>query len=123
MQELTEQLRVMQTRLGHAELALAEASREAQARREEAAALRQVLDAAGATLAQVRAELAASEQAHEALERSLRAKLQSPRGQEIHNREAKAPGPKVGRHLGLTNRARDQVPAGGPKSVKWWAGT
>ncbi|MGI4747282.1 MAG: hypothetical protein ACRYFY_14770, partial [Janthinobacterium lividum] len=41
VQELTEQLRVTQTRLGHAELALTEADRKAEVRQEEAASLRQ----------------------------------------------------------------------------------
>ena len=45
VQELTEQMRAAQTRLGHAELAAGEALKLAQARQAEAASLRQTLDA------------------------------------------------------------------------------
>ncbi len=63
VQLLVEQLEAITTRLGHAELVAGEASRTAQARQEEAAGLRLALDTAETTLAQVRAQLAASEQA------------------------------------------------------------
>ena len=120
VQELTEQLRATQTRLGHAELALQEAGREAQVRQEEAAGLRHALDAAEATLAQVRADLAASEQAREELEQGQpAARHPNPRSPV---QEDKAIRRKVGRPLGSTNRVRDQVPAGEPEPVKWWAG-
>ncbi len=107
VQELTEQLRATQTRLGHAELALREAGREAQARQEEAAGLRQALDAAEATLAQVRAELAASERAREELERSRHATRQPDPGPRARSGRH-ATRRKVGRPLGSTNRVRDQ---------------
>ncbi len=121
MQELTEQMRATQTRLGHAELALREAGREAQARQAEAASLRQTLDAAEATLAQVRAELAASERARVELERRREATQQpSPTTNE---RDGIATRRKVGRPLGSTNnRLRDQTSASQPPPVKWWAG-
>ena len=47
VQELTEQLRATQTRLGHAELAAGEATRAAHARQEEAAALLPIFRPAG----------------------------------------------------------------------------
>lgn len=120
VQVLTEQLRATQTRLGHAELALGEAGRAAQARQEEAAGLRQALDAAEATLAQLRAELAASERAREEPER---------RQPTVRHSSAEADAPtgvatrhKVGRPLGSTNRIADQMPASEPEPVKWWMG-
>jgi hypothetical protein len=73
MQELTEQLRATQTRLGHAELVASEATRTAHARREEAADLRLALNEAEAALAQVRAELAANERAREELAHPIHA--------------------------------------------------
>ena len=118
--ELTEQLRATQTRLGHAELALQEAGREAQARQEEAAGLRQALDAVEATLAQVRAELAESEQAREALDRSQPVILRLHAGSENQARESVAPRRKIGRPLGSINRVRDQISANEPEPVKWW---
>ena len=119
VQELTAQLRAMQTRLGHAELALRQAGREAQVRQEEAASLRQALDTAEATLAQVRAELAASERARGTLERSRQATRHS--GADADNQGDTRARRKVGRSLGSTSHARDQVPASGPEPVKWWA--
>ena len=120
VQELTEQLRATQTRLGHAELALGEATRTAQARQEEAAGLRQVLDAAEATLAQVRAELAASERERQSLEQ--RQIVARDPGSKKQVRGDTATGRKVGRPLGSTNRVRGQGPASEPKPVKWWVG-
>ena len=120
VQELTEQLRAVQTRLGHAELVLQEASKEAQARQEEAAGLRHARDATEATLTQVRAELAASEQAREALEQSRCAKRH--RDPEVEGREDTATRRKVGRPPGSSNRFRNQAPASEPEPVKWWAG-
>ncbi len=120
VQMLTEQLRATQTRLGHAELALDEAGKVAQARQEEVADLHQALDAAEATLAQVRVELAASERAHDELNRHR----PTPRhpGPEADAPTAVAIRRKVGRPFGSTNRARDQIPASEPKPVKWWTG-
>ncbi len=119
VQELTEQLRAVRTRLGHAELALQEAGREAQARQEDAAGLRQALGMAEATLAQVRAALVASEQAREALERSREATRCSSAAAD--ERDGTASRRKVGRPLGSASRLRNQVPAGEPEPVKWWA--
>lgn len=120
LQELTEQLRATQTRLGHAELALAEAGREARARQEEAAELRQALNTAEATLAQLRAELAASKQAREGLERRREAtRHSSPRADE---RDGAVIRRRVGRPLGSTNRVCNQAPTGEAAPVKWWAG-
>ena len=120
VQELTDQLRATQTRLGHAELALSETNRMAQARQEEAAGLRQTLDAAEATLAQMRVELAASEKARMELEQRRNTT------RDTNSRAAKRDGTavlrKVGRPLDGTNRMRDQGPASEPKPVKWWAG-
>ena len=120
VQELMEQMRAAQTRLGHAELAAGEALKLARARQEEAAGLRQILDAAEATLAQVRAELAASEQARERLERQG----QTPQrpGSEADNRGDAATRRKVGRPLGSTSRIRDRASCREPAPVKWWAG-
>jgi hypothetical protein len=119
-QELTDQLRVAQTRLGHAELAASEASRTAQARQKETAGLRQALDAAEATLAQVREEWAASEEAREELERRREA-TRHP-SLEVNERDDTATRRKVGHPFGSINRARDQGSANEPKPVKWWAG-
>ena len=119
VQELTEQLRATQTRLGHAELARQEGGREAQARQEEAAGVRQTLDAAETALAQVRMELAASEQVREELERRREA-ARHP-GATTDEQDDAAIHRKVGRPLGSTNRSREQVTASEPEPVKWWA--
>ena len=119
VQELTEQLRATQTRLGHAELALGEATRAAHARQEEAVGLREALDTTEAALAQVRAELAASKKTREQLEQGRPAACQpNPRSPA---REDIAIGRKVGRPLGSTSRVRDQALGGEPEPVKWWA--
>lgn len=97
-----------------------EASRTAQARQEEAAGLHRALDTAEAALAQVRAELAASERAREELEQR-RDVTQHP-NRKADERDDTAVRRKVGRPLGSTKRARDQVPASEPAPVKWWAG-
>ena len=120
VQVLTEQLQATRTRLGHAELVSGEASRAAQARQEEAAGLRRALATAEAALAQVRAELAASERAREELERHRDAMRHINR--EAHERDDTAVRRRVGRPLGSTSRVRDQVPASEPAPVKWWAG-
>ena len=120
VQELAEQLRATQTRLGHAELVASEATRAAQARQEEAAGLRRTLDAAEAALAQVRAELAASERMREDLEqRRVATRLCVPAG---HDREDAPTRRRVGRPLGSTNRVRSQEPGSEPEPVQWWAG-
>ncbi len=120
VQELTDQLRTAQTRLGHAELALGEADRKTQVWQEEAAGLRQALDAAETTLVQLRAELAASEQAREELEqRRDTTRLPSL---EANGGQGTATRRKVGRPLGSTNSARDQAAAGELEPVKWWRG-
>ena len=119
MQELTDQLRATQTRLGHAELAADEATRAARAWQEEASDLRRALDAAEAILAQVRAELSATELAHEELHRCPPAARQP--GPQSHAREDTGSRRRAGRPLGSTKRARDQMPAGEPEPVKWWA--
>ncbi len=120
VQVLTEQLQATRTRLGHAELVAGEASRTAQARQEAAAGLRRALDTAEAALAQVRAELAASERAREELERHRAA--MEPINREADERDDAAVRRRVGRPLGSTRRVRDQVPAREPTPVKWWAG-
>ncbi len=120
VQELMDQLRATQTRLGHAELASSEAIRTAQSRQEEAASLRHTLDAAEATLAQVRAELAASERAREELAQRRHATRHL--GPEADEQEYTATRRKTGRPLGPTNRTRDQGPACEPEPVKWWMG-
>ena len=120
VQELTEQLLATQTRLGHAELALQEAGREAQGRQEKAAGLRRALDAVEATLAQVRAELAASERVRKDLERSRCAKHHPD--PEVDGREDTATRRKVGRPLGSSDRFRNHAPASEPEPVKWWVG-
>lgn len=96
--ELTEQLRAMQTRLGHAELALEESK---------------------AALALARAELASHRQAGE-----LPAHPMQPTRQPRQSRDAQSASVrrKVGRPLGSTNRARTQQQTGEPEPVKWWAG-
>ena len=120
VQELTEQLRAMQTRLGHAELVASEATRLGQVRQEAAAGLRLALDAAETALAQVRVELAASERAREELaQRQAAIRLASPPS---HDREDVSTRGRVGRPLGSTNRVRDQAPDSEPEPVKWWAG-
>ena len=120
VQELAEQLRATQTRLGHAELALQEATRAAQARQEEAAGLRWALDAAEAALTQVRVELAASERSRKELEQQRATTLLSvPAG---HDREDAPTRRRVGRPLGSTNRIRDDASGNDPAPVKWWAG-
>ncbi len=108
VQELTEQLRTALTRLGHAELALAEAGRAAQARQDEAAGLRQALDAAETALAQARAELVASERARE-----VRVPV-SQKDDASHR--------KVGRPLGSYGPARREATASKQEPVKWWTG-
>ncbi len=120
MQELTDQLRATQTRLGHAELAASEATRAARAWQEEAGSLRRALDAVEANAAQVRAELVATELAQEELRRSPPAACQL--GLQSHAREDTGSRRRAGRPLGSTSRARDQMPAGEPEPVKWWAG-
>ena len=120
LQELTEQLLATRTRLGHAELALGEAGRTAKARQEEGAALRLALDVAEASLAQVRAELAANERERQKLEQ--RQIVAHDPGAKKQARADTATGCKAGRPLGSTNRVRDQEPASEPKPVKWWAG-
>lgn len=117
VQELTEQLRSTQTRLGHAELALREAGREAQARQEEAAVLHRSLNAAKTTLAQVRAELAASERAQEELARSPRATLRA--GLEVEAPEDTPARRKVGRRFGAITCVQEQEFTGEPTPVKW----
>ena len=117
---LTEQLQATRTRLGHAELVAGEASRTAQARQEEAACLRLALDTAEATLAQVRAALAASEQSREELMRHRGA--MRPINREADERDDTVARRRVGRPLGSTKRVRDQVPASEPTPIKWWAG-
>ncbi len=120
VQELTEQLRSTQTRLGHAELARNEAEKAARERQREVADLRQALGAAEAALAQVRAELVASERAREELERRQEAaRTVRPKADERDDAIARR---KVGRPIGSTNRVRDQEPGDEPKPVKWWAG-
>ncbi|MGI4798511.1 MAG: hypothetical protein ACRYG8_31600 [Janthinobacterium lividum] len=120
VQELTEQLRSTQTRLGHAELARNEAEKAARERQQEAADLRQALGAAEAALAQARAELVASERAREELER--RQETVPPSRPKADERDDAATRRKVGRPFGSTNRVRDQEPGNDPKPVKWWAG-
>ena len=120
VQELVEQLRATQTRLGHAELVASEATRAAHARQEETIGLRLALDEAEATLVQVRAELAASERARKELEGRQNA-THHP-GLQTHARENDTIRRKVGRPLGPTNRVHDQKPDSEPEPVKWWAG-
>lgn len=123
LDEVTDQLRAMQTRLGHAELALTEAAGAARASQDNAAALRQALQGSRAQLEQVRAELSASERSREALEHQL--ELARYRGPEIREASAVPSAPahrKVGRPLGSTKLARIQDHAREPAPVKWWAG-
>ncbi|MGI4800373.1 MAG: hypothetical protein ACRYG8_41345, partial [Janthinobacterium lividum] len=120
VQVLTEQLQATRTRLGHAELVASEASRTVQARQEEAGGLRRALDTAEAALAQVRAELAASERAREELVRHRDALR--PIGGEADERDDTAVRRRVGRPLGSTRCVRNQAPASEPAPVKWWAG-
>ncbi|MGI4801535.1 MAG: hypothetical protein ACRYG8_47415 [Janthinobacterium lividum] len=120
VQVLTEQLQATRTRLGHAELVVGEASRTAQALQEEAAGLRRALDTADTVLAQVRAELAASEQARGELVRHRNAIR--PIDREADECSDLAVRRRVGRPLGSTRRTRDQLPASEPAPIKWWAG-
>ena len=120
VQELTDQLRAMQTRLGHAELAASEALRTAQTWQQEAVRLRHSLDCAETALAHLRAELAASEQAREVLERRREAtRHPDPRNNASEDTATRR---KVGRPLGSTNRSRDHTSGLEPEPVKWWAG-
>ena len=120
VQVLTEQLQATRTRLGHAELVAAEVSRMAQARQEEATRLQRALDTAKAALAQVRAELAVSEQAREELVRQRNAMPHINREADKCNDTAVHR--RVGRPLGSTERVCNQVPVREPTPVKWWAG-
>ena len=120
VQELTEQLRATQTRLGHAELVASEATSAAHVRQEEAAGLRLALNAAEAALAQVHRELAASKRACEELEQ--RRVMTGPSSPVSHDREPAPTRGRVGRPLGSTNRVRDQALGNEPEPVKWWAG-
>ena len=119
VQELTEQLRATQTRLGHAELVLGEATRTAHARQEEAVGLREALDTAEAALAQVRVELVASELAREELQQRLDVTRHLSRKTE--ERGDAAVRRKVGRPLGSTRRVCDQMLASEPTPIRWWA--
>lgn len=118
VQELTEQLRATLTRLGHAELALAEATRATQARQEEAAGLRRALDTAEAALAQLRAELAASERVCEDKTQRRAATLHFSQAtgdlKDIVLRR------KVGRPLGSFGHARREAAANEVEPVTWW---
>ncbi len=96
--DLTEQLRAVQTRLGHAELALEESK---------------------AALALARAELAANRQEDEPQRHPVRPTRQPRPGREAQDASVRR---KVGRPLGSTNRARTQQQTGEPEPVKWWAG-
>ncbi len=96
--DLTEQLRAMQTRLGHAELALEESK---------------------AALTLARAELAANRQEDEPPRHPVRSTRQPRPGREAQDASVRR---KVGRPLGSTNRARSQEQGGEPEPVKWWAG-
>ena len=120
MQELTDQLRAVQTRLGYAELVASEATRLGQVRQEEAAGLRLALDAAEAALVQVRAELAASERTREGL--AQRRTALRPSSPKPLDREDAPTHRRIGRPLGSTNRVREQVPDSEPEPVKWWSG-
>lgn len=90
--------RATQTRLEHAELVAGEATRTAQARQKEADGLRCALDEAEATLAQVRAELAAGEQGRNGLEQR-RDTTRHP-SQERDGQDDTAARRKTGRPLG-----------------------
>ena len=116
--ELTGQLRATQTRLGHAELALAEAIRMARTGQEEVADLRQALEAAEAALAHVRAELTASEQARMELEQ-LRVTKEHP-GLGTSGHDDTVPRRKVGRPLSLTKRVPARASSIEPQPVVWW---
>lgn len=96
--DLTEQLRAVQTRLGHAELALEESK---------------------AALALARAELAANRQEDEPSRHPVRSTRQPRPGREAQDAPVRR---RVGRPLGSTNRARSQEQGGEPQPVKWWAG-
>ncbi len=120
LQELTDQLRATQTRLGHAKLALGEAVRTAQARQEELAGLRKSLDEAETTLVELRAGLKASKPGRQRLE-ELGDETRHP-GSQGDEHQPMAIRRKRGRPLGSTNLVRDQVPASEPEPVKWWSG-
>lgn len=123
LQELTEQLRAMQTRLGHAELALAEAVEATRNSQEEAAAFRQALEENRAKLEQARAELTVSERSRHALTHQLEA--MQHRGPEIREASAVPNAParrKVGRPFGSTKLSRGLSHEREPAPVKWWAG-
>ncbi len=109
--------RTEQPRLGHAELALREAGREARTHQEEAKGLRQVLGAVDATLVQVRPEVATSERVREGLKRHQETKSYS--GLKAGNRADTAMRRRVGRPLGSTNHIRDQVLTREPAPVRW----
>ena len=96
--DLTEQLRAVQTRLGHAELALEESK---------------------AALMLARAELAANRQEDELPRHAVRPTRQSRPGREAQDASVRR---KVGRPLGSTNRIRSQEQGSEPEPVKWWAG-
>ncbi len=96
--ELTEQLRAMQTRLGHAELALEESK---------------------AALMLARAELASRRQAGEPPTHPVQPTRQLRPSRDAQSVSVRR---KVGRPLGSTNRARTQQQTGEPEPVKWWAG-
>ena len=123
LQEVTEQLRAMQTRLGHAELALAEAAEATRTTQEKAAALRQALEESGAQLEQVRAKLTASERSREALEQQLKAtRHYVPEVREVSEVPPAPARRKVGRPLGSTKSTRSQDHAHESAPVKWWVG-
>ena len=120
VQVLTEQLQATRTRLGHAELVAGEASRTAQVLQEEAAELRLALDTAEAALAEVRAQLAASERAREEPVRRRNALRSIDQDGDEHDDAAVRC--RVGRPLGSTRRVLDQPPVSEPAPVKWWSG-
>ena len=96
--ELSEQLRALQTRLGHAELALEESK---------------------AALALARAELASHQQVAEPPTREIQSARQPRPSRDARDASVRR---KVGRPLGSTNRLRTQEQAGEPAPLKWWAG-
>ena len=116
--ELAEQLRATLTRLGHAELALAEAGRAAQARADEAEGLRRALAEAEAALAQARAELAVSEQARGQAEQRQPGKGRTGLGADT--RDDGSARRKAGRPLGSLGRARRELVVSMAEPVKWW---
>lgn len=96
--DLTEQLRAVQTRLGHAELALEESK---------------------AALVLARVELAANRQTGEPPRHPARPTRQPKPGRDAQEASVRR---KVGRPLGSPNRARVQQQTGEPEPVKWWTG-